>query len=65
MPRIEPNEAIAIALSVATGAHHTPHGRAVMLVCQALEQSGWEFTPRPEPRLPPPPQAPRRANEFL
>jgi hypothetical protein len=44
-PRIEPNEAISIALTIAGVPHATRHGSTITLVLMALEKTGWKIEP--------------------
>ena len=45
MPRVEPNEAISIALTIAGVPHATRHGSTITLVLMALEKTGWKIEP--------------------
>lgn len=45
-PRITPAEALAFALSVATGRDIGPHSQTVKLSLAAIAEAGWEIVAR-------------------
>jgi hypothetical protein len=49
-PNIEPNEAIAIALSICLGREVRPEGKMVEMILRSLRESRWAIVPASEAR---------------